>query len=403
MRVLIADNLPDHARTRLAAGGFEVHADASLRDDALRDALAERSPDVLIVRSTKVTKDHVQACPSLSLVVRGGAGVNTIDREACSAAGVFVANCPGKNAIAVAELAFALLLAVDRHIPAGDADLKASRWNKKAYSAASGLAGRTLGLLGTGSIGREMIPRAKAFGMDVVAWSRSLTPAGAEAMGVRYASEPVAVARSCDVLSVHLALTPETRGLVGSAILDALPRSAVLLNTSRADVVDADALLHALEHHDLRAGLDVFPDEPGGKEGPFDSAIARHPRVVGSHHIGASTEQAQQAVADEACRIIEAFRDEGVVHNCVNRLIRSTATHRVVVRHRDRVGVLASVLGALSRAGLNVQEMENLIFPGGAAIARIQVSGPPPADLGATLGALDHVIHASILAIQEAT
>jgi len=403
MRVLIADNLPDHARTRLASSGFEVHTDATLRDDGLADALARIAPDVLVVRSTKVTAAHVAACPSLSLVVRGGAGVNTIDLPACSASGVFVANCPGKNAIAVAELAFGLLLAIDRHLPQGDADLKASRWNKKAYAKAEGLAGRTLGLLGTGSIGQAMIPRAKAFGMRVVGWSRSLDAAQAEALGITWAPDPEAVARASDVLSVHLALTPETRGLVGDAILGALPHGAVLLNTSRAEVVDGDALLAALEGRGLRAGLDVFPDEPGGKEGPFDSAIARHPQVVGSHHIGASTEQAQRAVADEACRVIERFRDDGRVENCVNRLIRSSAEHRVIVRHRDQVGVLASVLGALSRAGLNVQEMENLIFPGGAAIARIQVSGGPPDDLADTVAALSHVIHASILPIQEAS
>lgn len=402
MRVLIADNLPDAARTRLAASGFLVHADAGLRDDTLTEALATHQPDVLIVRSTKVTAAHVAACPSLSLVVRGGAGVNTIDLAACSAAGVFVANCPGKNAVAVAELAFGLLLAVDRHLAVGDAELKAGRWNKGRFAKAEGLAGRTLGLLGTGSIGQAMIPRARAFGMEVVAWSRSLDEAGAAALGIRRLDGPEAVARAADVLSVHLALTPETRGLVGDAVLQALPHGAILLNTSRAEVVDGDALLRALDTRGLRAGLDVFPDEPGGKEAPFASAIAAHPQVVGSHHIGASTEQAQRAVADEACRIVEAFRDEGRVHNCVNRLIRSAATHRLVVRHRDQVGALAGVLRAVSEAGLNVQEMENLIFPGGAAIARIQVAGAPPEGFAAGMADLPHVIHASLVDIQEA-
>jgi len=401
MRVLIADKLPDRARTRLAAAGFEVRAAPTLSGDTLREHLAAWPADVLVVRSTKVTHAHLDACPSLGLVVRGGAGVNTIDLAACSAHGVFVANCPGKNAVAVAELTFALLLAIDRHVVRGDQELKAGQWNKGAHAKARGLAGRTLGLLGMGSIGQEVRQRAAAFGMPVVAWSRSLTPARAAELGVRFAATPEEVARQADILSVHLALTPETRGLVGESILGALPHGAVFLNTSRAGVVDTEALLTALDQRDLCAGLDVFPDEPSAKEGPFASPLARHERVVGSHHIGASTAQAQQAVADEACRIIEHFRDDGQVHNCVNRMVDSRATHRVVVRHCDRVGVLASVLGALSEAGVNVQEMENLIFPGGAAIARIQVSSAPPPDLGARIATLDDVLHASIVPIQE--
>jgi len=401
MRVLIADKLPDHARTRLAAAGFEVRAEPTLKGDALRDRLAEWPADALVVRSTQVTADHLAAAPRLALVVRGGAGVNTIDLDACSANGVFVANCPGKNAVAVAELTFGLLLAIDRHLVPGDRDLKAGRWNKKAYSQATGLAGRTIGLLGYGAIAQEVAVRARAFGMRVVAWSRSLTDERAAEAGIEARSHPEEVARDSDILSVHLALTPATRGLVGEAILMAMPHGGVFLNTSRADVVDAAALRRALDERDLVAGLDVFPAEPSSKEAAFASDLAAHPRVVGSHHIGASTAQAQTAVADEACRIIEAFRDEGRVYNCVNRTMHTAATHRVVVRHRDRVGVLASLLGALSTAGINVQEMENLIFPGGAAIARIQVSDAPPADLGSRIAALDHVLHASIVPIQE--
>jgi D-3-phosphoglycerate dehydrogenase len=401
VRVLFADKLPDQSRTRLAAAGFEVLAEPELSGDALADRLAEVAPDVLVVRSTKVSAAHVAACASLSLVVRAGAGVNTIDLEACSGAGVFVANCPGKNAVAVAELTFALLLAIDRHVVEGAVDLRAGRWNKGAYSKAEGLKGRTLGLLGFGGIGQAVARRARAFGMPVVAWSRSLTADAAAAAGVILAATPEEVARQADVLSVHLALTPETRGLVGESVFTALRHGSVVLNTSRAAVLDEDALLTALDARSLRAGLDVFSGEPNGKEGPFQHPLASHPRVVGSHHIGASTTQAQQSVGDEVCRIVEGFRDQGRVHNCVNTLLRSSADHRVVVRHRDRVGVLASILSLLREDAINVQEMENLVFPGGAAIARIQVSGRPSADLGQRLALVEHVLHASIAAIPE--
>jgi len=355
--------------------GFETEIDPTLQGDALEERLGSWSPSVLVVRSTRVEARHVTAAPRLSLVVRAGAGVNTIDLDACSAAGVFVANCPGKNAVAVAELAMGLILALDRRIPDNVIDLRAGTWNKGLYSKGTGLAGRTVGVLGMGRIGAALAKRAQAFDMKVIAWSRSLTEARAKALGLRRAESPEDLARQSDILSVHLAATPETRGLVDERVLDALGSDGLLINTARADVIDHQALAQALDRG-LRAGLDVFPDEPKGKQGPFESAIATHPNVYGTHHIGASTTQAQNAVAAEVCRIIEGFRLTGTVDNCVNLRRQSAADHVLVVRHMDRVGVLAGVLDTLRRADINVQEMENTIFAGAkAASARIQVTG----------------------------
>src|SRR5690606_29710485 len=156
--------------------------------------------------------------------------------------GIFVANCPGKNATAVAELAWGLILALDRRIPDNVASARGGRWEKGAFSKARGLRGRTLGLLGMGAIGREMVTRAHAFGMPIVAWSRSLTDETAAEMNVTRAATPLDVARAADVLSVHVAATPDTRGLVGADLLAALPDGAFLINTSRADVVDEAAV-----------------------------------------------------------------------------------------------------------------------------------------------------------------
>jgi len=399
MRVLFADKLPDRARTRLAAAGFEVRVDAALSGSALTERLAEWDPEVLVVRSTRVTAADASAGRRLALVVRGGAGVNTIDIDACSARGIYVANTPGKNAVAVAELAMGLILALDRHVPDGVADLRDARWNKARFSKASGLKGRVLGVLGIGAIGREVISRAQAFGMDVVGWSRSLTPNAASSLGIRPMADPEEVARQSDVVSVHLALTPQTRGLIGSSVLDAMRPGALFINTSRADVVDETALLRALDHGGIRAGLDVFSGEPSAKEGAFDHPLARHPAVYGSHHIGASTMQAQEAVGDEVCRVIEVFRDGGEVSNGVNEVVRSAATHRLTVRHLDQVGVLAAVLDGLSRAGINVQEMGNVVFPGGAAVARIEVSSAPEEAVLSSLRAAEHVLDVSVVAI----
>lgn len=395
MRVLIADNLVDRVRIRLAAAGHEVRMEPSLKGVSLVDAVADWRPDVLIVRSTRVDA-AVFEVGALGLVVRAGAGVNTIDRAAAGASGTFVSNTPGRNADAVAELTLGLLIAADRHIGAADRDLKEGRWNKALYSKAAGLHGRTLGLLGMGQIGMGVARRAQGFGMNVVAWSRSLTPARAKELGVTYGADPEAVAAASDALSVHLALTDATRGLVGTGIFEALRHGALFVNTSRAEVVDEQALLHALDNRELRAGLDVFSEEPSGKNGAFDHPVARHPSVVGTHHVGASTSQAQEAVADECARVVEVFAATGRAPNCVN-LENTGSSHVLVVRHRDRVGVLASVLGELRAASVNVGEMENLRFTrGGAASARIGLDGAPDEDTLAIIGSLPDVLHTSV-------
>ena len=190
MRVLCADKLPERCQERLGAAGFEVRTESGLEGAALQERIGAWAPEVLVVRGTKVTADHVNASARLSLVVRAGAGVNTIDVAACSARGIFVANCPGKNAVAVAELAFGLLLSLDRHIPDSVADLRAGKWNKGLYSKARGLRGRTLGIIGMGEIGKAVADRARGFGMPVVAWSRSLTAEAAAELGVELAAAP---------------------------------------------------------------------------------------------------------------------------------------------------------------------------------------------------------------------
>ena len=393
MNILFADALSDVAVQALRAAGHGVVVDASLKDDALVAALASHRPDALVVRSTKVTAAHLQASSELSIVVRAGAGVNTIDLDAAGRRGVYVANCPGKNAVAVAELTFALLLALDRHVADCVIDAREGRWNKGAWSKALGLKGRTLGIVGMGQIGEEVARRARAFDMPVVAWSRSLTPARAEALGVRALGSATEVAAEADVVSLHLALTPDTRGLVDAAFLAAMKPGSVLLNTSRAEVVDEAALLEALDARNLSAGLDVLAGEPAGKTGLLDDPLARHSRVVLTHHIGASTQEAQDAVAHEVARILLTFDRTGRAPNVVNLLDETSASHVLIVRHLDEVGVLAGVLDALRSHGINVQEMENTIFAGGeAAVARIQVDGDPSAGVD-ELNALEHVLH----------
>jgi len=382
MKVLVADTFEKSGLDGLKAAGCDVVYQPDLKDEELTAAIRETAADVLVVRSTAVTAPMLEA-GALALVVRAGAGYNTIDVAAASKRGIYVSNCPGKNAVAVAELAFALLLALDRRVPDNVAELRAGRWNKKEYSKARGVFGRTLGLLGYGNIGQEMAKRAHAFGMPIVVWSRRFASGKErvenEPIPMTLAASPAEVAEKSDVLSVHLALNADTKGLVNAAVLEKLKPGSYFINTARAEVIDQAALEKAIRERDLRVGLDVFASEPKDAAGPFADAIVSLKNVYGTHHIGASTDQAQDAIAAETVRIITSYKDTGKVPNVVNLAKQTPATHMLVVRHRDRPGVLAHVFDRLRSGNINVQETENVIFEGAqAAVARINLDGAPP-------------------------
>jgi D-3-phosphoglycerate dehydrogenase len=402
MRVLLADKFEQSGRDGLEAAGFEFSYQPDVKDEALVEAIRAYMPDVLVVRSTKVTEPMLDA-GALKLIVRAGAGYNTIDVAAASRRGVYVSNCPGKNSVAVAELALALILALDRRVADNVIQLREGKWNKKEFSKARGLLGRTLGLVGTGQIGREVIVRARAFGMPVIAWSRSLTDAAAAELGVERRENLLDVAREADVVSVHVALKPETRALIGADFFNAMKDGAYFVNTARGEVVDQDALRRALQAKEIRAGLDVFAAEPASSAGEFTDDIAREPNLYGTHHIGASTDQAQEAIAAETVRVIRTFKETGRVPNVVNLARRTPSTHTLVVRHRDRPGVLASVLDRIRAESINVQEMENIIFEGSeAAVARINLEAALPGEVLERLKADNaDIIELSLLEIRQ--
>lgn len=398
MKVLIADKFETSGVDGLKVAGFDVVYEPDAKDDALLQVIKSSGADVLVVRSTVITGAMLEA-GKLSLVVRAGAGYNNIDVKTASSRGIYVANCPGKNAIAVAELTFALILALDRHIADNAADLRNGKWNKKEYSKARGLFGCTLGLIGTGQIGQEVSKRAQAFGMPVMAWSRSLTEEMANELGIERKASPLEVAQAADIVSVHVALKPETRGMINEDFFAAMKPGSFFINTSRAEVVNQAALEKAVKEQGIRAGLDVFEGEPSGGAGSVEADIFKLKGVIGTHHIGASTDQAQQAIGDETARIIREYRDNGRAPNVVNLAKKSPATHLLVVRHYDRVGVLASVFDTLKEAGINVQETDNIVFEGAvAAVARIHLDQAASDDTLAVLKAgSGDVIEVSLL------
>src|SRR3954454_15113964 len=200
---------------------------------------------------------------------------------------------------------------------------------------------------------------------------------------------------SSDIVSLHVPGSPETKHLVDETFLARMRKGAILLNTSRGDVVDEAALLTALDEGRVRAGLDVFDGEPGSGQAAWDSPLAKHPAVVATHHIGASTAQAQRAIAQGVTEIVDAFM-AGEARDCVNLDPDRLGSSVLMVRHLDRVGVLARVLDQLSTAHLNVQHMVNRVFRGGeAAVAFIVVEGHASTDLLDALRAIPHVLGVS--------
>jgi len=399
MRVLVADTLPESQVERLRARGHDVRYDPGLNASDLPGVIADA--EVLVVRSTRVAAETIESGEALGLIVRAGAGTNTIDTEAASARAVYVSNVPGKNAVAVAELTMALILALDRHIPENVTELRAGSWQKSRFSKARGLKGRRLGLIGLGSIGIEVATRALAFGMKVLALER---PGRSDESkdyisdsGIRLRSDLQTLLPECDYVSLHVPSVPETVGLVDAEFLALMPEGSCLINTSRADVVVAHDLLAALDRRDLRAGIDVFPDEPDSGEAEFVSALANHPRVYGTHHIGASTEQAQESVAKQVVKIIDDYCGGGI-KNVVNLAEPMAHTTVIGIRHVDKVGILSKVFAVLRAGDINVEQMENHVFAGArAAKAVINVHGEFNAAIRKEIEDLEDVIHVEVL------
>ncbi|HEX3346249.1 MAG TPA: NAD(P)-dependent oxidoreductase [Polyangiaceae bacterium] len=387
MRLYIADELPAKSLDALSALGLDVVFDPKCSADDLPARIGDAN--ILVVRSTKVTRATIEAATRLGLIVRAGAGFDTIDVAAASERGIFVSNCPGKNSVAVAELAMGLILALDRRLVDGTNDLRAGKWNKKEYGKADGLKGKTLGLAGLGRVGVEVARRARAFAMHVVAWSIPFDEEAAAAHGIGACATLHDLVERSDVVSVHLPQTVETRRLFNADVFARMKPRAIFVNTSRGGIVDEAALAVAMRERGLRVGLDVYEPEPSAAVADFQPAVASAGTFVGTHHIGASTEQAQDAIAAETVRICSEFLHKGRVPNVVNVEEHAPAECQLVVRHYDQVGVLASVLTILRNHGANVEEMSNTIFQGAkTAVAAIRLTRTPPPEVVAEIAGL---------------
>jgi D-3-phosphoglycerate dehydrogenase len=279
--------------------------------------------------------------------------------------------------------------------------MRAGKWEKEEYAKAIGLKGRRIGIVGLGHVGRTVAQLARAYEMELFGWSRSLHAQHAAELGLQRAASVEELAAQSDILTLHVELTDYTRGIVSRRVLEALPDGAMVINTARAELMDYDALLELIPKKRLRVGLDVLPSEPPSRSAVYDHPIVRSGLVYTTPHIGASTDQAQTAIAAETVRILRSFIVKGEVPNVVNVTHASRARYQLVVRHLDRVGALANVLAVLKRHGINIQELENTVFEGGkAGCARIRTDTRPSEGCMTEIMAFsDEVLHVDIVAL----
>ncbi len=420
MRVLVADAFSSDSLDEIRSLGVEVVHEPELAGEELKSALGRAG--VLVVRGTRVSAAMLEAAPALSLIVRAGADTSNIDVAAASRQGIYVANCPGRNASAVVELTLTLMGCLDRRVPDAINGLWSGRWEKDEYARAKGLAGRRLGVAGVGHIGRGVAKVAQALGMRVHGYGRSLSTNLAQELDIKRHDSLVELARFSDIFSVHLALSPRTHNIVGRQVLEALPDGAFVINTARHELVDYAALNELIPEKGLRVAVDVAPGEPVERTGSFThpllTALAQRgaPEVLapsgagsgGSEqeglvyatpHIGASTDSAQAEICAETVRIVRAFITEGEVPNVLNVAAASRARYQLVVRHLDKVGAMANVLAVLKRHGINIQELDNTVFEGGrAGCVKIRVDQRPSEGcLREIMAFSDEVLHVHLI------
>jgi D-3-phosphoglycerate dehydrogenase len=334
-KILVSDPLESTGLEMLRDSGHEVFELPAEERGRLAEIIADY--DALVVRSaTRVTAELLRAGRRLKVVGRAGIGVDNVDVDAATELGILVVNAPTANLIAATEHTFAMLLALARNVPAADDTMKQGRWDRKKFVGTE-LQGKTLGVIGFGRIGQQVARRAQAFEMTVIAYDPVLDPDSVRRLDV----EPMPLAEllpRADVVTLHVPLTDETRGLLNRERIAAMKKGALLVNCARGGVVDEAALLTALDEGRLAgAALDVFAQEP-----PADYELARHPRVVATPHLGAQTHEAQTRISTETARMVLAALQGSLAITAVNLPFRPAGPAGVpYLRLAEKLGLLA--------------------------------------------------------------
>lgn len=396
MRLLIADAIDTQPLEELRLLGIEIVVNPNLTRDTLPAALS--GVGILVVRRLEVTKAALDGARELNLIVRAGGGSGNIDVEAASERGIYVANCPNKNAAAVAELVMGLAVALDRRILDAHGALRDGRWERGTFGSEQGLLGRHIGIAGLGATGREVLARSRVFGMKPHVMSRAMTAQKAQRLDVAFAPTLEHLASVSEVFTVHLPLTPSSRGVVSRNVLEALPDDSIVINTAHAALFDLDALAEIAPRKRLRVGLDVHAGEPRDPSAKFDARFASLPNFICTPHVGGSTKQAQRAISDEITRVIRCFLTEENVPNVINVCATTPARYVIVLRQLDKVGALANTLAVLKRHGINIEEISNTVFDGAkATCTKLRVSGRPSDGCLKEIAAFEETLHVDII------
>ncbi len=399
MKILVACHLPDFALEELRALSSELSYRPEIRPEELREAI--RGVGILVVDGRRVSPEVLARSDTLQMIVRAGPGRGDVALAEASAQGIFITHCPDQHAQAVAELAFGLVLALDRRIVENTLALRAGRWNRAEFGVGRGLAGRTLGLLGYGTIGREVAQRGRAFGMRVLVCCPTPGADEGEPATVRFCNWPREVARESDVVVVVAgASEAESRVLVDADFLESMREGALLVHVGQAGTVDENAVARIAPVRNLRVAMDVFTSEPIGDATRIRNKLWESPNVIGTQHIGPLTDQARHATAAEVVRVVRTFLVSGEVLHCLNLLEHSPATWQLMLRVRDAVGVMASILEAIRADGVNAEEVSSRVFLGArAAWCAISLDERPSNEALNAIRALKDVLYLELRAV----
>jgi len=399
MKILVACTLPEDALQELRSLASETIYRPDLTAEQMPELVGDVS--VLIVGRTRVSPEVIAAGRSLEMIVRVGTNTSNIAVDEASAQGVFVCNCPHKDAIAVAELALGLLLALDRRLPEHIAAQQRGGRTELPAGDALGLAGRTLGVVGFGPVGQAIARRAQGFDMSVLAWSPTLTPELAAAHRVGFCAWPRELARQSDMVAVHAPQQEVDDFLVDAEFLRNMREGAYLVYIGHPAALDESALVEIAPRRKLRFAYDTHaPHVADSDAGRFRSRLRELPDVIGTHHLADRTRQAREATAVEAVRVVREFLVSGQALNCVNLLARSPATWQLALRLRDTVGVMAAVMDHIRADGINAQEITSRVFAGArAAACVIALDERPSSEALSAIRNLDGVLHLELRAL----
>lgn len=399
MKILVACRLPDAALDELKSLGAEVIYQPELAGPGLAEQL--RDVAILVVGRQRVAREIILAAPQLQMIVRDGTGTLNIAVDEASTQGIFVTHCLFREAAAIAEMTLGLLVALDRQLldqglqPSDDVTAR-----RADDINAMGLVGRTLGILNYGPVGREVAARARAFGMNVLACAGPHCDPLTHEWGIEFVHSPRDLARRSDAISVYVPLDDAKERFINSELIGSLKARALLVHIGHPNAVDEPALYDAVKAGRVRAALDFYSSEAAGEMLRHRSKLLGLHGAVVTHRLADATERAREVIAGEVIRIVRQFLVTGEALNCVNLVERSHATWQLLLRLRDAVGVMASVMDEIRADGINAQEIGCRLFQGGrAAWVSISLNERPSDDMLAALRGLQGVIHVDLRAM----